>query len=276
MAQCLPVLAGAETVLYNRRTGFKTSDITDDRVLETGEELLYKVYYGFIKLGEVKFKITGVATENKKEIYSATASIKSFESIPMVNINYIFESVMQHKNNEVFSLKFTSTEFREKTITNIYYTFDYEGGYIRSKKETDGIVNDETKIKMEYTKMFQDGLSLFYNARLQSYYTRNSKDKLRYNVPVYINEKESSVKYSFNLKSEDVSTDLVDYDMNGIRVAGAADFVGVFGLTGEFVGWFSDDEARVPLKAKFNVTIGSITLELSSYKKKNWKPPVRK
>ncbi len=266
-AVCLPSSAGTDE---------RNIELGDDRILETGEELIYKVYYGFIKLGEVKFKITGVATENKKEIYSATSSIKSFESIPMVNINYIFESVMQFRNNEVFSLKFTSTEFKEKTITNIYYTFDYEDGLLRSKRETDGIIIDEKNIKMEYTKMFQDGLSLFYNARLQSYYSRNAKDKLRYIVPVFINEKESSVKYSFNPKSEAVSTDLVDYEMSGIKVAGAADFVGVFGLTGEFLGWFSDDDARVPLKAKFNVTIGSITLELSSYKKKNWKPPVHK
>lgn len=244
-----------------------------NKLLEPGEELTYSVYYGFIKLGEVKFKITGQSDENKKEIYTAVASIKSLEGIPLVNINYIFESVMRYKNNEVYSLRFTSTEFKDKTITNIYYNFDYEDGFIRAKKESDGRIEKETEIKIEYEKTFQDGLSLFYNARLQSVNEKNLKQNPRFNVPVYINEKESSVRYSFNTLREPVSTDLVDYQMNSIRVAGAADFVGVFGLTGEFVGWFSADDSRVPLMAKFNVTIGSITLELVSYKKKNWKPP---
>ncbi len=66
---------------------------------------------------------------------------------------------------------------------------------------------------------------------------------------------------------------MLNYEAKCVRVAGVADFVGVFGLTGEFAGWFSDDEFRVPLKAKFNVTIGSITMELSSFKKRGWKAP---
>lgn len=244
-----------------------------DKVLEPGEELLYKVYYGFIKLGEVKFKITGKSTENKKDIYSATASIKSFEGIPMVNINYIFESIMLYKNDEIYAMSFTSTEFKNKNIINIYYTFDYNKNLIHTRKEKDGITELESDIKIEYDKMFQDGLSLFYSARIQSLNAKKSKEARRYNIPVYINEKESSVKYSFNFNPESINTDVVDYDMRGIKVAGVADFVGVFGLTGEFIGWFSDDDNRIPLKAKFNVTIGSITLELASYKRKNWKPP---
>ena len=93
------------------------------------------------------------------------------------------------------------------------------------------------------------------------------------NIKVFINEKESSLKYSFDQNRDVVSTGLVDYDMAGIRIAGVADFVGVVGLTGEFEGWFSDDDARVPLKARFNIIIGSVTLELKSYIRPGWVPP---
>ena len=41
-----------------------------EKILEIGEELNYSVYYGFIKLGEVKFKITGKNKEDKID-YSA-------------------------------------------------------------------------------------------------------------------------------------------------------------------------------------------------------------
>lgn len=244
-----------------------------DKIVEIGEELNYSVYYGFIKLGEVKFKITGKSKENKKDLYTSTASIKSFESIPLVNINYIFESIMMYDKSEVHSTKFTATEFKDKSITNIYYTFDYEDKKIRTIKEVDGIEEAKNDFKLEKDKLYQDGLSLFYNARLQSLSDKIKETGGRYNVPVYINEKESSVRYSFNTKPENVDIDMVDYDIKCIRVAGVADFVGVFGLTGEFAGWFSDDEWRVPIKAKFNVTIGSITLELTSFKKRNWTAP---
>lgn len=244
-----------------------------DKILETGEELNYSVYYGFIKLGEVKFKITGKSREGKRDVFTSVASIKSFESIPLVNINYIFESIMLYDKSEVHSGKFTATEFKEKSITNIYYTFDYEHKLIKTIKEVDGKEETKSEFAIDKEKKFQDGLSLFYNARLQSLNDKIKETGGRYNVPVYINEKESSVRYSFNTKPENIEIDMVDYDVRCIRVAGVADFVGVFGLTGEFAGWFSDDEFRVPIKAKFNVTIGSITLELTSFKKKNWIAP---
>lgn len=250
-----------------------TAAYSQDKIVEVGEELNYSVYYGFIKLGEVKFKVTGRNKDGKNDLITATASIKSFDAIPMININYIFESVMLTEKNEVRSTRFTATEFKEKSITNIYYTFDYDNEEIKTRKEVDGRTDAEQTINIENKKMYQDGLSLLYNARLQSKADRNNQ---RFNVPVYINEKESSVRYSFSQKPEEVEIDLEDYGIKCVKVAGVADFVGVFGLTGEFAGWFSDDEFRVPIKAKFNVTIGSITLELASYKKKNWKAPVYK
>ncbi len=244
-----------------------------EKILEIGEELNYSVYYGFIKLGEVKFKITGKNKDGKKELFTAIASIKSFDAIPLVNINYIFESQMDYLKGEVHSYKFTATEFKEKSITNIYYTFDYEDKMIRTSKEVDGLEGIKNDFKIENDKKFQDGLSLFYNARLQSLTEKTKENSGRFNVPVYINEKESSVRYSFSSKPEEIEIDMLNYEAKCVRVAGVADFVGVFGLTGEFAGWFSDDEFRVPLKAKFNVTIGSITMELSSFKKRGWKAP---
>lgn len=245
----------------------------NDKILEIGEELNYSVYYGFIKLGEVRFKITGKNKEGKNDVFTATASIKSFEAIPLVNINYIFESQMNFAKGEVHSNKFTATEFKEKSITNVYYTFDYDDKMIRTLKEVDGRESVKQDFAMDIEKNFQDGLSLMYNARLQSVQSKSKTSNNRYNVPVYINEKESSVRYSYNFKPEEVEIDMLNYDARCIKVAGVADFVGVFGLTGEFIGWFSDDDYRVPLKAKFNVTIGSITLELESFKKKGWKAP---
>lgn len=239
-----------------------------ENIMEVGEELTYTAYYGFIKLGEVHFKITNFDTKTRR--YYATAELKSNKAIPLIDINYWFETTMIYKNDSLYSYRFYSTEFKEKDISHIDYTFDYENGVIIAKKDKNLIAEEEREIKIENNKKFQDGLSLFFNARLHSLKNKN------YIVPVYINEKESTVNYSFNLNRDVVSTDLVDYDMEALKVIGTAHFVGVFGLTGEFIGWMSNDDSRVPLKAKFNVSIGSITLELSSYKRQNWKPPLFK
>jgi hypothetical protein len=65
----------------------------------------------------------------------------------------------------------------------------------------------------------------------------------------------------------------VNYPIMTTHFDGTANWTGVYGLTGSFEGWFSDDAARVPIKAKMKVYIGSVTLELQSWKRGNWQPP---
>jgi len=47
----------------------------------------------------------------------------------------------------------------------------------------------------------------------------------------------------------------------------------VFGLTGGFSGQFSNDNARIPIIARMNVILGSIKVELKSWKREGWRPP---
>jgi len=41
-------------------------------------------------------------------------------------------------------------------------------------------------------------------------------------------------------------------------------------MKGPFRGWFSDDDAAIPLKAKVEIFLGSIVLELESYERPGW------
>ena len=132
-------------------------------------------------------------------------------------------------------------------------------------KDNNGKIERDEKIKFNSNVKFQDGLSLFYLARLNSFSSEN------FLIPVFMNEVETSVNYYFSTKSEDVSISIADNDINSVRCNGVANFEGIFGLTGEFIGWFSNDDARVPVKSQLNVTIGSITLELDSYKREGWR-----
>ena len=245
-----------------------------DKILEPGEELTYKVYYHFIKLGEVTLKITNKIKDGDFIVYSAIANIKSYDGIPFVSINYKFETKMNHKDNDLYSQYFSSTEFNKKSPAEKYnsisitdYYFQHDDNLIRITKQTDmNITRDDT---VTFTSMpkFQDGLSIFYNARL------NSLKQKPYRIPVFMNEQESSVNYSFNMNEDVVSIDAFDYDISVIKIEGVALFKAIFGLTGEFKGWLSNDDYRVPVKAEFNVVIGKITMELSSFKKSSWQPP---
>jgi hypothetical protein len=76
----------------------------------------------------------------------------------------------------------------------------------------------------------------------------------------------------FSNQKTDVSISEIDYDIASVFIEGFSYFKAVFGLTGDFSGWFSNDAARIPLKAKLEVEIGNVTLELKSWKRKSWKP----
>lgn len=253
-----------------------------EKVLQAGESLIYTVYFGFIKLGEVRVFLNSPYYESRRKIYSASAKLFSYEGIPFVGVKYFFDSKMRDDKTGVVSEEFRSSDFKDesaggKMIVRTEYDFDYytnkDTNYIkiRKYKDTDpGNPEMDTTTAFEKGKEYQDGLSILYNARLNSFQKGSEGRK---NIKVFINEKESSLKYSFDQNRDVVSTGLVDYDMAGIRIAGVADFVGVVGLTGEFEGWFSDDDARVPLKARFNIIIGSVTLELKSYIRPGWVPP---
>lgn len=254
---------------------------SQSKILQVGEELVYTVSFGFIKLGEVKFNLNSSYYENQRKYYTAKAEMKSFEGIPFLAVRYIFESVMREEKGKILSDKFHSSEFKdensgERVILRTDYEFDYfsnkDTGYIKVKRYKDNgrdknLEVDKTET-FEIGTEFQDGLSVVYFARINSYKKERSKK-----VNIYINEKKSFLAYSFNYNRDAVSLDLVDYDMAAIKVDGKADFIGVLGLTGEFEGWLSDDDERVPLKARFNIILGSVTLELTSYKKPGWKPP---
>jgi hypothetical protein len=93
------------------------------------------------------------------------------------------------------------------------------------------------------------------------------------NVPVFINEKHEKTYINFYNEVEEMDIDAVDYDISCVRLDGETEFRGIFGLTGYFEGWFSNDQYAVPIVAKMQVLIGSITLELKYWKKKGWIPP---
>jgi len=235
------------------------------KVLVEGEQLNYIVYYGFIKLGEVKMNIEGKRTEEGKTVYSAKATMKSYNGIPFVSLNSVFESDIVYDGKELYSKRFKATEYKDDATIVIEYIFHYDSDYVYVKKINNGKTERDEKISTNKNVKFQDGLSVFYSARVNSFSQEN------FLIPVFMNEAETSVNYYFIPKPEEISIDVSDKELSSIKCMGVANFTGVFGLTGEFAGWFSNDNARIPLKSLMNVIIGNVSLELDSYKRAGWK-----
>src|SRR4030095_1505631 len=240
-------------------TGGKT--FSQYEVFEDGEELYYEVNYSFINIGWIKFNTERVS--GKSNVYKCTAKMKSNDALPFVDVDYEFISEMEIKDLNVTPRKFTAYEYQKGKKSTLTYVFNYDSEFVSIKKigfdgniEADKIVKSTTK--------FQDGLSIFYYARVNSGLSEPR------NVPVLMHVDTALMKINFNNQKTNVEIGEIDYDINSVRLDGFSYFTAVFGLTGKFCGWFSNDNAKMPLKAKLQVKIGNVTVELSQWKRKNW------
>ena len=115
--------------------------------------------------------------------------------------------------------------------------------------------------------LYQDGLSLFFLARTYV------MTKQRVSIPTVVSEKRGVTYINFTTERTKEEIDAVKYPIDLIHFEGEAGFVGIFGLTGGFEGWFSNDNARVPVIAKMKVLIGNVRIELIEWKRQGWTPP---
>ncbi|MBI4534640.1 MAG: DUF3108 domain-containing protein [Ignavibacteriae bacterium] len=233
------------------------------KVLIEEEELIYNVRYGFIDLGQVRIRILGKETTPQHVAYRGKALIDSYRGVPFVDLHAMYESLI---DSAVFAREFVGKSKDGKIWTYSKYVFDYDTRQIIMESgRRDSIV--EKRDTVEADTLYQDGLSLFFYARDQLY------SRKRVNIPTLITEQKVRTYIDFHNTREAVEIDAVDYPIDVIQFEGTADFVGIFGLTGDFEGWFSNDEARVPIMAKMKVIIGSVTIELMKWSRPGWSPP---
>jgi hypothetical protein len=146
------------------------------------------------------------------------------------------------------------------------YNFDYPDKRVLIEVGThDSVVAKRDTLALETA--YHDGLSLFFYARAKLF------SGLKVNVPTVIKEQKVSTYIDFKGERTSVDLDAVDYPVDVVRFDGNMEFVGIFGLTGGFEGWFSNDEARIPIQAKMKVLIGSVTMELMKWTRPGWNPP---
>jgi len=229
-----------------------------------GEELVYNVRYGFIDLGQVRIKTLDRVRTPTYAAYHGKALIDSYEGVPFVDLHATYESLV---DSAFYSRKFIGRTKGGNVWQFAHYTFEYEKNRILVEAgKHDTIV--EKRDTIEVTTPYQDGLSLFFHARDQLFAGKGM------NIPTVIKEEKVNTYIDFKNKRTSVRVDAIDFPVDVIEFDGIAEFVGIFGLTGDFEGWFSNDEARVPILATMKVIIGSITIELMAWNRPGWTPPL--
>jgi len=234
--------------------------------LVVGEKLSYVVKYAFFVLGQVTLEVIGKKEINNQTTYNTVAYIDSYENIPFVDIHQIYRSMVTDKYYSDHFEGIVKTDDYD-TFTDYYFRYDSSKIHIIKGKVAPRQIWTDSTTSIEANERYQDGLSIFYFARMNS--GQNNSEE----IPCFVNEKKVTTKINFYDKVEDISIDAIDYPVACVKVDGQLDFVSIYGLTGYYEGWFTNDKAAIPILAKMKVMVGNITLELKEWKREEWKPP---
>jgi hypothetical protein len=237
---------------------------TSPKELVVGEELTYIVKYALLNLGELRFKVVAKEKMNGKNVYSAVVYMDSYNGLPAVDLHQTYETKL---NSDYYSEFFRGIVKGKDYASYTDYFFNYAKKKVHVKKGKVNPYEVWNDTVGHADKMCQDGLSLFYFARMGT-----GKRHVAV-VPCLVNEKRVNTRINFYDEVQKVRINAVNYDIAAVRLDGHTDFVGVLGLTGDFEGWFTDDVAGIPLKATMNLIIGKVSVELTSWKRPGWNPP---
>ncbi|MBA4313491.1 MAG: hypothetical protein C0417_12780 [Chlorobiaceae bacterium] len=235
-----------------------------DSVFQVGEELVYNVSYASIDIGQVRVKQIEEIDKDGNKLYKAIAYIDSYKGIPFVDLHAVFQSLI-HSNG--YTTWFNARDKQDDSWKSTIYNFDYQNHsmYLEEGIWKSGKIDKRDTVQID--TLHQDGLSLFYSSRKHLF------DQKRVLIPVVVNEKKFTTTIDFLGKRTQEEIDAVKYPVDLIYFEGETGFVGIFGLTGGFEGWFSNDAARIPVIAKMKAIIGKIRIELMSWNRQGWFPP---
>jgi hypothetical protein len=201
---------------------------------------------------------------------SCAAFIDSYGGLPFVDFHSVSTAVM---DSLFFSLRSRSLEKKDGDWCSKTYTFDPKPRYLITEEtwQKDLELPPHTQPKYDTLKLdfdkFQDGTSLFYYARANIHKEKSVR------VPTVVLGKPGYTLFYFSPSKSTEKSDAIPNPVATILLEGKAEFEGVYGLTGDFKGWFTDDDAAIPIRAKLKVILGSVNVELKEWRRPGWAPP---
>jgi hypothetical protein len=237
-----------------------------------GEDLVYEVSWLKIKLGQVRLKTSPSTYLNGKIVHHAVAYIDSYEGLPLVDLHAIDHSDM---DSLYYSLGYHATENKGDLwhFESTDYSLEHKMIVIETVLQKERKLSPASPVHRDTIDLndtlVEDGLSILYFAR------NNAHRHATMVVPTLVYGKLGKTRFLFsNEKRLEEIEAVKDKKIRVVQFNGKAEFEGIFGLTGDFEGWISDDDARVPIKAELKVLLGSVKIELIEWKRDGWSPPV--
>jgi hypothetical protein len=246
----------------------RSADPSGRPVFHVGEELEYRVSYSFFNIGVIKTRVTDRLERDGRTVYRAEVFMDSNPALSwLVDLHMLFRGTV---DEQAFSHSWLNEDSSATGVGFRTMEFDYARGKMyytwgsRPHGGRDVVAGRDT---VPIRERSVDGMSLLFFAR------ENVRQPRSWRIPTFVDNREGITEIHFRDKREDLRIDTFPHPVRTVWFDGTAKFVGVFGLTGGFEGWFSDDEARIPIVGRLKVILGSVKVELIKWKRGSWSPP---
>lgn len=227
-----------------------------------GEEIRYRVHYGFLTAGEAIMRLTDkYYLVNKRVCFRAEVignSRGAFDRIVRIrNVWGAYFDTLYFQPQKAFR-SIAENRYRKKEET--YFDYENKKASVKSEDDKAEIVTISSDI--------QDMVSGYYFLRLQNYEGLKKNDTLK-------------MKGIFESKTYDFNILYLGKERVKTRFGKAASFVisPIMPENSLFRGkypikmWISDDPNRIPLKIEAELLLGSVELDIEQYQ--NLKHPIR-
>jgi len=223
------------------------------------EWLRYKVKWGFIRVGSVE------VTQKRMDTAGSARFVVQIKlesaPLPFINLYCVNRSILNRSNpiNEYFNLflgkdkQNVTTYAFDRANHRIYMSATDHGDFIRSDTLNDIYVAYDAGGIFTMMRMLSAHDTMVCLPTLSEFQLKNTE-------------------LIFTDKIKKLKVDAIDSSLSARYFEGTAHWVGTSwaGVKGPFSGWVSADKAAVPLKMKMKISLGSVTLELEEYSRRNW------
>lgn len=235
-------------------------------VFHAGEMLQYKVKWGFLRLGTITVRASRDSSCPGAAAFKLTMIAESNPDLRVAWIWEYDESLMDVTS--LFSKRFVAKQINGDDGVQLRRTYDADRRVAAYSEQPLNAIRPPVVDTLRDVPPYVEGPSLFFLARCLA----ATRKVVR--VPTFVNREISITTLDFTEPNEDIEVGAIDYPVRAQKYTGTAQWkVGAAGLSGDFTGWLSDDEAAVPIKAEMRVTLGSIRVELEQWTRAGWVPP---
>lgn len=229
------------------------------------ERFVYDIDWLLVHIGTITLRVERF--DSFPDLIKVIVKVNSAPALPFINIDEYNVAILRLSDG--MTLYYHGTEEVDGRNADAIYVYDETR---KISIYTVRTLDTHKLIKCDTIKIFKPyliGTSLIEYARIIA------DSGLIKNVPTLIKGKFYPTIIDYCGPIEDIDIDAWKEDISAFRYKGNADWGGnaTAGLSGEYTGWLSNDDARVVLRAELKIFLGSIDAELEEWYRPGWVPP---